>query len=291
MSLDHTWVTEKHGESGSAFSLKQVSLLHEEQSRFQRIEVYQTAEWGNLLLLDGCTMVSSRDNFVYHEMLVHPALCTHPAPERVAIIGGGDCGTLREVLRHQAVKQVMQIDIDERVTRVAEQFFPELCEANGDPRAEFLFVDGIEWVKAAENRSLDIVIVDSTDPVGPGAVLFTPEFYQACWNALRYGGIVVQQSESPLLNLAIIERMYSNLYAAGCVDAKTLFFPLPIYPSGWWSATLGRKELTIECHRPPGHDKGKLSTRYYNADIHCSAFAAPEFFKQAMADWHAARRV
>lgn len=289
MSLDHTWITEAHGESGSAFSLKQVALLHEEQSRFQKIEVFQTAAWGNLMLLDGCTMVSARDSFIYHEMMTHPALYSHPAPERVAIIGGGDCGALREVLRHREVKCVTQIDIDERVTRVAQKYFPELFEAQHDPRAELLFADGFAWIEATDADSLDIIIVDSTDPVGPGEVLFTAKFYEACINALHDGGILIQQSESPLLHMLTIERMYENLYAAGCVDVKTLFFPLPIYPSGWWSATLGRKGLPIDGVRRPMPGEQAVAMRYYNADIHRSAFAAPEFFKQAVASWQSAR--
>ena len=181
-----------------------------------------------------------------------------------------------------------QIDIDERVTRVAEKYFPELCESNHDPRAELLFADGIGGSRRPIG-SLDVIIVDSTDPVGPGEVLFTAEFYVACLDALRDGGILVQQSESPLLHMSTIERMYENLYAAGCVDVKTLFFPLPIYPSGWWSATLGRKGLPIDGVRRPMPGEQAVAMRYYNADIHRSAFAAPEFFKQAVASWQSAR--
>ncbi|MEJ2576160.1 MAG: polyamine aminopropyltransferase, partial [Gammaproteobacteria bacterium] len=176
MSLDEQWVTEVCEECGSAFALKQRAKVHEEQSDFQKIEVFETTKWGNLMLIDGFTMVSTRDNFLYHEMMAHPVLFAHAAPARVAIIGGGDCGTLREVLRHREVREVTQIDIDERVTRVAERYFPELCESNADPRARLMFVDGIKWIADAEPASLDVIIVDSTDPIGPGEVLFTDAF-------------------------------------------------------------------------------------------------------------------
>ncbi len=285
MTLDHSWISEACEDCGSAFSLKATRKLHEEQSAFQTIAIYDTTAWGRLMLIDGCTMVSSRDNFLYHEMMSHPALYSHPEPRRVAIIGGGDCGTLREVLKHPEVEQVTQIDIDERVTRVAEQYFPELCEANADPRATLLFIDGIQWIKDAAPGALDVIIVDSTDPVGPGEVLFTPEFYAACHRALADGGILVQQSESPLVHMPILERMYRAIGQAGFDAVRTLFFPQPIYPTGWWSATLGRKGAPLEGFRAADVDSRGFETRYYNADMHRAAFAAPEFFRRAVETW------
>ncbi|KRT53940.1 polyamine aminopropyltransferase [endosymbiont of Ridgeia piscesae] len=282
MADNEQWFTEKCEEGGNAFGLRIKGKLHEEQSRYQKIEVYETTDWGNLMVLDGYTMVSSLDNFLYHEMMVHPALFIHPAPQRVAIIGGGDCGTLREVLKHPEVKQVTQIDIDERVTRVSEQFFPELCESNQDPRAELLFIDGIEWMQQAEAGSLDIIIVDSTDPIGPGEVLFSADFYRACQCALADGGLMIQQSESPLIHQLIIQRMYRNLHDSGFSDVKSLFFPQPIYPSGWWSATLGRKGAAIEGFREQDVAQRNFETRYYNSDIHRAAFAVPEFFRKIL---------
>ena len=285
MSLDASWISEPYAPGGCAFSLKQTQLLHEEQSRFQKIEVYETEQWGRLLLLDGCTMVSTRDNFLYHEMMSHPALFTHAAPRRVAIIGGGDCGTLREVLKHPEVEQVTQIDIDARVTRIAERYFPELCASNHDPRARLLFRDGIQWMRDAEPGSLDVVIVDSTDPVGPGEALFAPEFHAAVYAALDAGGLLCQQSESPLLHLPLLERMYASLQTAGFQGKRTLSFPQPIYPSGWWSATLGCKGQEIEGFRMTDAERKTFATEYYNAEIHRGAWAEPEFLKRAVAAW------
>ena len=285
MSLNDDWVTEICEEGGSAFALKGRGRVFEQQSPYQKIEVFDTETYGKLMLIDGYTMVSTRDNFLYHEMMSHPVLFSHRAPRRVAIIGGGDCGTLREVLKHPEVEHVVQIDIDEVVTRAAELHFPELCESNGDPRAKLMFIDGIQWMKDAAPESLDVIIVDSTDPIGPGEVLFTPEFYRACHRALDHGGMIVQQSESPLIHLPVLERMYRNLTAAGFTDARTLFFPQPIYPTGWWSATIGAKEAHLDAFRADDAAARPFETSYYNEEIHRAAFAQPEFFRRARRRW------
>ncbi len=281
MSFDTTnWFTEAIDETGTAFSLKLKSRLHEEQTPYQKIEIFDTETFGKLMVIDGCTMVSSRDNFLYHEMMTHPALYTHPSPRRVLIIGGGDCGTLHEVLKHPEVKQAQQVDIDERVTRLSEKYFPELCASNRDPRAELHFTDGIKWVREAADDSLDVIIVDSTDPVGPGEVLFSEEFYRHCRRALGEHGILVQQSESPLLHQDILRNMYQRMQAAGFAQQATLNFPQPIYPSGWWSATLaGNTEL--RSFREQDAAQKAFSCDYYNAEIHKGALAVPEFMKKA----------
>jgi spermidine synthase len=273
------WFTEQVLSTGTAFSLKITKKLHEEQSDFQHLEIFDTETFGKLMTIDGCTMVSTRDNFFYHEMISHPALFLHPNPKRVWIIGGGDCGTLREVLKHPSVEQVVQIDIDERVTRLAEIYFPELCESNNDPRADLKFIDGIKWVKDAASNSVDIIIVDSTDPVGPAEGLFGENFYRDCVACLSDDGLLVQQSESALLHLKLIGEMRDAMKNSGFSYLQTLFFPQCIYPSGWWSATIASKAaLTFrqaECENKP------FDTVYYNTDIHHAAMAQPEFFKKA----------
>lgn len=273
------WFTEVVDSEGSAFSLRVRAKLHEERSPYQTIGIFETEHFGNLMVIDGCTMLSSRDNFLYHEMLVHPVLCTHPEPRRVCIIGGGDCGTLREVLRHDDVEEAVQIDIDERVTRLAERYFPELTAANDDPRAMLLFADGVHWIETAAPGTLDVIIVDSTDPVGPAKGLFSAAFYRSCRAALADGGLLVQQSESPLYHLDIIRGIYRDLRAAGFGRPETLSFPQPIYPSGWWSVTMARKDGPLPAPREPVAD---LSTRYYNAAIHKAALAKPELLRLAL---------
>ncbi len=280
--LDDQWFSEAVSSDGSAFSLKIKRKLHEEQSEFQFLEIYETEHFGNLMVIDGCTMVSTRDNFFYHEMMSHPVLFTHPNPKRVWIIGGGDCGTLKEVLKHPSVEQAVQIDIDERVTRLAEIYFPELCESNHDPRAELKFIDGIKWVKDAAPNSVDIIIVDSTDPVGPAEGLFCAEFYRDCFNCLSENGIVVQQSESALFHMKILAEMRGEMQAAGFNHQQTVFFPQCLYPSGWWSATLASK-TDLSVFREQDAANKSFETVYYNRDIHKASLAMPEFFKKAFA--------
>ena len=282
MALDEKeWFTEVHTGAGSAFSLKIKAKLHEEQTPFQTIAIYETEQWGRLMTIDGFVMLTSRDNFLYHEMMTHPALYTHADPRRVVIIGGGDCGTLREVLKHDDVEQVWQVDIDERVTRLAEQYFPELCEGSDDIRANLLWDDGLRFIKEAERSSIDIIIVDSTDPIGPAEGLFNQAFYEDCLVALRGGGLLVQQSEAPMYHLDLLKSMHQHMRAAGFVDSKTLHFPQPVYPSGWWSATLACKDNKIEGFREGDARAKSFSTRYYNVDIHKAALVQPQFCKEA----------
>jgi spermidine synthase len=285
MTLDDGWFTEVYAPGGTAFSLKVSARLHEERSAYQRIEVYQTETFGRLMVIDGCVMLTDRDNFLYHEMMSHPALYTHAAPRRVVIIGGGDCGTLREVLRHPEVEEATQVEIDERVTRLAERFFPELCEANADPRAALRFEDGLAFMRNAPPGRVDVVIVDSTDPVGPAEGLFQEPFYRDCLGALGEGGVLVQQSESPLLHLeTIIAPLHRAMRAAGFADTRTLHFPQPVYPSGWWSATLARKGQALDGFREGDARARPFATRYYDAEVHRAALALPPFMARGM-DW------
>ncbi len=274
------WFTEVFGQEGTAFSLEITEKLHEEQTQYQFLEVYQTTTFGKLMVLDGCVMLTERDNFLYHEMMAHPALFTHSDPKRVAIIGGGDCGTLKEVLKHPSIELCTQIDIDERVTWASETYFPELCDANNDPRANLLFDDGIAWVKNCEPGTLDVIIIDSTDPVGPAEGLFAVDFYKDCRKALKNDGILVQQSESPLLHSnTIIKKIHQDLASAGFAESHTLPFPQPVYPTGWWSCTLGKVDGCVSEFRTSDSASKPFHTLYYNVDIHRGALAVPEFMK------------
>lgn len=284
MALDNTWYSEIHGAQGSAFSLKIKEKLHDEQTPFQRIEVYETEGFGTLMTIDGLVMLTDLDNFLYHEMMSHPALFTHPAPKRVLIIGGGDCGTLREVLRHPEVEGAWQVEIDERVTRAAEKYFPELCESNSDPRAHLHFEDGIKWVAEAADETYDVIIVDSTDPVGPAEGLFNEAFYHNVWRVLKPNGILVGQSESPLYHLDLIRSIHQALRRVGFADVVTMPFPQPVYPSGWWCATMASKDATVTNFREEAAANKPFKTRYYNAGIHRASLAAPELLREALAE-------
>ncbi|MFZ5724408.1 MAG: polyamine aminopropyltransferase [Pseudomonadota bacterium] len=280
------WYIEYFESAGTAFGLKlkNARRLDAVQSPYQNIEIWDTETFGRLMTIDGATMVSTRDNFLYHEMMSHPALFAHANPKRVAIIGGGDCGTLREVLKHPGVESATQIDIDEQVTRLSEKYFPELCEKNADPRAHLLFIDGVQWVKDQPAESLDIIIVDSTDPVGFAEGLFKVEFFKDCIRILKKGGVIVQQSESPLLHSAtIIRDLHKNMRAAGFTHTQTLPFPQIVYPSGWWSCTLAGKDCDVATFRERDARAKAFDSLYYSADIHKGALTLPPFMQKAIA--------
>lgn len=277
------WFVEVHQQDGSSFGFTIKEHLHHEKTPYQSIDIYDTTHFGRLMVIDGCVMLTDRDNFLYHEMMSHPALFTHDGAEHIAIIGGGDCGTLKEVLKHKNVQSVIQIDIDERVTRLSEQYFPELCSSNHDPRAKLQFIDGIAWMKEQAENSLDLIIVDSTDPVGPAKGLFAVEFYADCYNALKPGGILVQQSESPLYHAeSIIKPIHNDMRSAGFAATQTLLFPQPVYPSGWWSCTMGGKSRELSNWRQNDAKSTQLKTRYYNHAIHQAALAQPNFMQDLL---------
>lgn len=284
MALDDSWFTEVCDECGTAFSLKVREKLYDTRTDYQHIEVYGTEKFGNLLVIDGFVMLTDRDNFVYHEMMSHPALFTHDRPETVLIIGGGDCGTLREVLKHPGVREAVQVDIDEGVTRAAERFFPALTESNSDPRARLVFDDGIQWVKDAAPGSVDVIIIDSTDPIGPAEGLFTEAFYRDCHRALGAGGVLVQQSESPLFHMNILKPMHQALRGAGFTDTRSLHFFQCSYPSGWWTATMAGKGRDLGVFREADARGRVFTTDYYNAEIHRAAMVAPEFVRRALGE-------
>ena len=272
------WFTEPCIEHGSAFSFTITEKLHEEQTDFQKIEVYATKEYGNLMVIDGYVMLTTRDNFLYHEMMSHPVIFTHPDPKNVLIIGGGDCGTLKEVLRHPSIHKVDQVDIDEGVTRASLKYFPELCEFNDDPRANLYFDDGLKWVKEAVPGSYDIIIVDSTDPVGPAEGLFGKAFYQDCFKVVGESGIVVQQSESPLIHQRLLNEMHQAMKDAGFNNRRTLHFPQPVYPSGWWSCTMASN---IDIHDFRKSEIG-FETLYYTHQGHLGARAIPPYLQKQL---------
>ncbi|MCB1737169.1 MAG: polyamine aminopropyltransferase [Gammaproteobacteria bacterium] len=287
MSLtDSNWYVEEWEDGNASIGLRlaEAAKVHEEQSPYQKIAIYDTVGFGRLMTIDGLVMLTSRDNFIYHEMMSHPALYAHPNPKRVVIIGGGDCGTLREVLKHPGVEHCLQVDIDERVTRISEMYFPELCDANSDERAELAFIDGVKWMEEVEPGSVDVIIVDSTDPVGFAEGLFKIEFFKTCLRALADPGVMVQQSESPLFHSELIAGMHKNLKLAGFDAVSTLNFPQCTYPSGWWSCTMAGKGVDPAKPRLKDAARKEFVTRYYHAELHRGALAIPQFLMDRIAE-------
>lgn len=284
---NNQYFTEYHrqselGEAISGFRFMVKEKLHEEKTPYQSIEVIDAVFFGKVMLIDGLVMLTEKENFFYHEMMSHPLLFTHRRPKRVVIIGGGDCGTLKEVLKHPEVSEVIQVEIDERVTRVAEMYFPELCTSNHDSRAKLVFDDGIQWMKNAEPGSVDAIIIDSTDPVGPAEGLFKQEFYASCYRALGENGLMVQQTESPLYHEDLIVNTVAEMKKAGFKSARPMPFPQTTYPSGYWSLTMVGKGYQLPDFRHQDAINKTFETKYYNSEIHEAARAVPEFLKKRL---------
>jgi len=281
--LNREWFSEFTEGDGLATSLKLRRKLHEERTPHQHIAVYETETFGNLLLLDGIIMLTARDNYVYHEMMTHTPLFSHPAPRDVLIAGGGDCGSLREIAKHREVASIAQVELDERVVRAAERFFPELCAANGDPRVRMIFDDAVAWLARTGERTLDVLVLDTPDPVGPARRLFSEPFYRDCLRALRPGGILTAQTESPLLDLDFLRQTQDALRRAGFAEVRTVLFPACSYPSGWWTASMARKGRPFDGFREQDAREKEFPTSYYNADIHAASQVLPETLREALA--------
>jgi spermidine synthase len=255
--------------------------LHEETSACQKITIYDTTFFGKVLTLDDVVMLTERDEFVYHEMLVHVPLCSVDEPGEILIIGGGDCGCLREVLRHPCVKRVVQVDIDERVTRVCGEHFAWVRRVEADPRAELRFEDGAAYV-GRQAGAFDVVIVDSTDPKGPGVGLFTRGFYAEVARSLKPGGVMVAQTESPHWDPAMVAAIFGEIRGAfGRVSAYQA--PVPTYPSGHWTFCYASADRSpgdfLDEERALGVARG---CRYYNPLVHKASFALPNFFIEVL---------
>ncbi len=266
------WIEEIQGQD-VRLGLRSKTVLHREVSEFQEILVVDTLSYGRALMLDGTFQVTEKDEFVYHEMLAHLPLMSHPAPRRVLVIGGGDGGTIREVVRHPEVEEAILCEIDPRVTAVCREYLPSVASGLSDPRVKVLHEDGIAYIEQHEG-AFDVILIDSTDPVGPAVGLYSESFYAACKRALRPGGIVCAQSESPFVNGDVVRRV--SLSVKSAFSQRLLYLaPLPTYPSGLWSFTAGSDH---ELPRVVDKERAaRLFTRYYTAAVHEAAFALPPF--------------
>jgi spermidine synthase len=267
------WFTERQSPDVS-LSLRVRSVLLEETTPFQELLVLDTDAYGRVLVLDGAIQTTDRDEYVYHEMITHVPLAMHPRPRRVAVIGGGDGGAIREILKHPEVQEAHLIEIDERVVEASRRFFPAIASALDDPRAHVAIGDGIRWIKE-EAHDFDLIIVDSTDPVGPAEGLFAHGFYQGVSDALTADGLLVAQTESPMLEPDILQRAMTGI--AGAFPRVYLYLAaIPTYPTGFWSFTLGSKGPRPDVLRD-GLDH--LSTRYWTPEVHRAAFALPPYVR------------
>jgi spermidine synthase len=248
------------------YSYEVEKILYKGKSKYQEIMVFENPYFGRMLILDGIVQLTERDEFFYHEMLTHVLMHAHPDPKTVVVIGGGDGGTVREVLKHKCVEKLYFVEIDKEVIEVSKKFFPTVSCSVEDPRVEIKNMDGAEFVKSRTSE-IDLVIVDSTDPIGFARTLFSDEFFKSVNKALKAEGMYVTHSESLLLHPDIVTEVQQTLQGAfPVVDLYTA--PIATYPGNWWTFAIGSKKVNPrEMMRP-----FELDTRYYSEEIHKHAF-------------------
>jgi len=272
------WYTEKQTPF-LGLSCKVKETLYRTRTDYQEMAIIDTFQYGRMLVLDGMIQAAVADEFVYHEMITHVPLVTHPCPRRVLVIGGGDGGAVREILKHPQVEKVTLVEIDSQVLEAAKRFLPEISASLADHRVEIEIADGIEYVRSLD-KAYDIIIVDSTEPVGPAVGLFGSPFYEGVFKALTEDGILVAQTESPFLNAELIRTVFRRIKVV-FPHAYLYLASIPTYPSGLWSFTLGSKCYT------PLKPEGKYvpeNTRYYTSQLHFSAFSLPRFVQDLLED-------
>lgn len=258
---------------GFGLSMRIEKILHMEESRYQHIAVFSTLSHGTVLVLDGCVMTTEKDEFYYHEILVHPAMRVAEHPKRALIIGGGDGGTAREVLKYETVERVDMVEIDERVVEVSRKYLPGLSISLGDPRLTLMIGDGVKHV-AECRETYDVILVDSTDPKGPAVALISEPFYRNCVRIMAEGGTFAAQTESPFYHADSMRSIYRNLRRE-FPRVYPYFAPVPTY-GGYWSyclATKGRDPAVSGSQHPV------TGLRYYNDSVHGALFHLPEAYK------------
>ncbi|MER2090769.1 polyamine aminopropyltransferase [Sporosarcina sp. JAI121] len=278
------WYTEKHSPN-VRFSLKVEEHLFTGKSDFQKIDILQTSEFGRVLTLDGLVMLTEKDEFIYHEMITHVALATNPSIKKVLVIGAGDGGTIRELTAYATIEQIDMVEIDEMVVDVCREYLPQTASKLADPRVNLYFEDGLKFVRRIENE-YDLIIVDSTDPFGPGEGLFTKEFYGNCYKALTDDGILVNQHESPFYAEDALGMRKAHQKIVGFFPVcKVYQFHMPTYPSGHWLFGFASKKFDpTQDLDAASWNELNLKTKYYNTDIHVGSFALPNYVKEQLKD-------
>lgn len=276
------WYTENHSEE-VRFSIKVNKQIYSAQSNFQRIDIFDTNEFGRIFTLDGLIMVTEKDEFIYHDMIVHVPMATNPSIKKVLVIGAGDGGTVRELTRYKTIERIDMVEIDKQVVEVCLEHFKQTSCALSDKRVNLYFEDGIKFMSQKSNE-YDLIIVDSTDTIGPGEGLFTRQFYSDCFTALNENGILVNQHESP----------YYDMYAKSMKRAHRRIkeiFPIcnvyqvhiPTYSSGHWLFGFASKKYDpIKDLDANAWNSLGINTKYYNTDLHVGSFALPNYVKDML---------
>ncbi len=269
------WFVEQHKNTKFGFRIK--SKLHSKQSQFQKIEVYDTYDFGKVLAIDGFVMITDRDEFVYHELITHIPMSIHPEIKNILIIGAGDGGVLRELSGYSHIENMKLCEIDEHVIEVSKKFFPQVAIGFEDKRADVFVGDGLKYVEETKEK-FDLVIVDSTDPIGPGEVLFSKEFYQNVAKILEPKGLMVAQTESPWYEKEMLGGIRDKIGSAFGFQ-KQFAAPIPTYPLGYWSWTVARNcEIDIEKMDINYVETKKNQLKFVNKSTLKSVFDLPSFY-------------
>lgn len=275
------WIRERF-QDRTELGYKVTDVLHHSVSEFQEIDVVETVALGRMLLLDGMVMTSERDEFIYHEMIAHIPMLAHPNPKNVLVIGGGDGGTIREVLKHPSVERAVLCEIDGDVIEVSKKYLPSIAGKLDDPRVEIEVRDGAAYI-ANHKNTFDVILIDSTDPIGPGEKLFTQEFYQNTLAALTENGIMACQSESPVAVPDECKRI-NKLLRSVFPYVQPYTACIPSYPGGQWTWSFCSKGIKpLENINASVAAELEKTARYYNRDIHKSVFILPNYVKQVFA--------
>lgn len=276
------WYTENQT-NNVKFSMRVKETLYSKKSQFQQIDVIDTYDFGKVLVIDGWTMITEKDEFIYHEMITHVPMMVNKDIKNVLVIGAGDGGTVRELTRFNSIQRIDMVELDEEVVNAAREYLPFTSCKLDDPRVNLYFQDGIKFVENKKNL-YDLIIVDSTDPIGPGEGLFTREFYKNCYEALTDKGILVNQGESPYYDMNKKEMKRSNEKLKDIFPICEVYqYMIPTYPSGYWFFGFASKKL----HPINDFDEGfykslNLKDRYYNKDVHKASFALPNYVKELL---------
>lgn len=279
------WIDETIGEElGLRTSLRAERVLHEARSAHQELVLFENRAFGRVLLLDGAIQVTTADEWAYHEMLAHVPLFAHGAARRVLVVGGGDCGLARQVLRHPEVERLVQVEIDPAVVEFSKEHFPEFTgPVLGDPRFELRIADAAAFVQDTEER-FEAILVDSTDPQGPGAVLFTRDFYAGCRRCLVPGGVLATQNGNPFVQAGELRQSVGH-FRALFADAGCYLTAVPSYTHGhlalgWASDDPGLRAVLAEELRARHRAAGDFATRYWTPEVHKAAFALPRYIAE-----------
>ena len=278
------WFTEQHTPDVH-FSIKVDRQIYSGRSEFQRIDIFDSPEFGRFLTLDGYMMLTEKDEFIYHEMIAHVPMAVHPNAKNILVIGGGDGGTVRELTHYDTIENIDLVEIDELVVEVCRKHLVQTAGALSDKRVHFFFEDGLKYIRHCEDK-YDIIIVDSTDPFGPGEGLFTKEFYGSCYKALHEDGIMVNQHESPFYpqDAYAMQRAHKRIVESFPIS-RVYQVHIPTYPSGHWLFGFASKKYhpIHDLHPAKWSDLG-IKTRYYNPKLHMGSFYLTNYVEELLQD-------